>query len=126
MFIFTCLVLIKRSTELTIHEARAGEGAPGRAYLVKDKYMLEMLAAGSGMASIAVLSLYVDSLKAVSLYSHPWMLWLLIPVLFYWIGRFLILAHRGQMRDDPVYFAVNDRNSIICSLICIMLVYLSI
>jgi 4-hydroxybenzoate polyprenyltransferase len=126
MFIFTCLVLIKRSTELSIHASGTGTGSPRRAYLVKDKQVLDMLAVGSGMVSIAILSLYVDSMKALSLYSRPWLLWLIIPVLLYWIGRLLILAHRGQMMDDPVHFAVNDRNSIICALICIIFIYVAI
>jgi 4-hydroxybenzoate polyprenyltransferase len=116
MFIFTSLALIKRSTELILHEADSKDIAAGRAYLVRDRSMLEMLAAGSGMASIMVFSLYIDSQKALGLYTHPQMLWLIAPLLLYWIGRLLLLAHRGVMHDDPVYFALKDKTSIVCGL----------
>ena len=33
----------------------------------------------------------------------------------YWISRVAILTNRGQMNDDPVLFAVRDRNSQICA-----------
>jgi hypothetical protein len=38
-------------------------------------------------------------------------LWLICPILMYWLGRALLIAHRRQMDDDPVIFALRDRNS---------------
>ena len=35
-------------------------------------------------------------------------LWGLIPLIAYWISRVWLLAHRGQMDDDPVLFATRD------------------
>jgi hypothetical protein len=126
MFIFTCLALVKRSAELLIHEAGSRDTAAGRAYLVRDRGMLEMLAAGSGMASVMVFSLYIDSQRALGLYTHPQILWLIAPLLLYWIGRMLLLAHRGAMNDDPVYFAVKDRTSIVCAVASMCIVYAAI
>jgi len=41
-------------------------------------------------------------------------LWLTIPVLLYWVSRMWMQAHRGNMDDDPVIFAVKDRYSLAC------------
>jgi len=32
----------------------------------------------------------------------------------YWISRVWFLAHRGQMQDDPVKFALTDSRSWVC------------
>ena len=39
----------------------------------------------------------------------------IVPVLLYWISRVWFLAHRGQMQDDPVKFALSDRRSWACA-----------
>jgi hypothetical protein len=41
-------------------------------------------------------------------------LWFIAPVLLYWISRVWFLAHRGEMLDDPVRFALTDSRSWIC------------
>jgi hypothetical protein len=32
-------------------------------------------------------------------------------VLLFWISRAWLIAHRGQMDDDPIVFAIKDRVS---------------
>ena len=34
--------------------------------------------------------------------------WLTVPILLYWISRMWVKAHRGEMHDDPVVFALSD------------------
>lgn len=50
-------------------------------------------------------------------YSHPLLLWGVCLVLLYWISRMVMIAHRGNMDDDPIVFAVGDRTSRICGLL---------
>ena len=38
------------------------------------------------------------------------MIWLTVPILLYWISRMWVKAHRGEMHDDPVLFALSDRH----------------
>ena len=45
------------------------------------------------------------------LYRQPLVLWLISPLLLYWISRVWLLAHRGEMHEDPVVFAIHDRVS---------------
>ena len=54
------------------------------------------------MNAVTVFSLYVSSSAVTPLYSRPWMLWLLEPLLLYWFGRALMMAHRREMPDDPI------------------------
>jgi hypothetical protein len=47
-------------------------------------------------------------------------------VLIYWIGRALMLAHRRQMDDDPVVFAIKDRTSLVAMAVAVALILLAI
>ncbi|GEO16336.1 UbiA family prenyltransferase [Microvirga aerophila] len=111
LLMFTSLALIKRYVELS---TRLDQGLPNplnRDYKIGDLNIVAALAAAAGMNAITVLALYVSSPKVASLYTHPALLWLLCPVLVYWLGRALLLAHRRLMDDDPIVFAIRDRNS---------------
>lgn len=61
--------------------------------------------------SILVVALYINSPEVRELYATPEVLWLLCPMLVYWISRVWLLARRGKMHDDPVVFALRDRVS---------------
>jgi 4-hydroxybenzoate polyprenyltransferase len=45
------------------------------------------------------------------LYAQPEFLWLLCPILFYWVIRVWLKTLRGDMPEDPVLFALKDRGS---------------
>jgi len=38
-------------------------------------------------------------------------MWLLLPILAYWISRAIMIANRGEMHDDPIVFAFGDAAS---------------
>ena len=50
-------------------------------------------------------------------YSYPKLLWVVALSLAVWIGRVWLVAHRGQMNDDPVSFALRDRGSLALGLL---------
>ena len=56
------------------------------------------------------------------LYHRPAALWLVCPVLLYWITRVWFLAQRRLMEEDPVLFAVKDRISYLAGILtaCLM------
>lgn len=111
MFIFLSLAMLKRYTELLgVREAGAAS-APGRGYRTGDLDLLAALGGGAGYLSVLVLALYVNSPAVLPLYSRPDALWLLCPLLLYWVSRAWLVAHRGNMHDDPIVFAVKDRVS---------------
>ena len=57
------------------------------------------------------MALYASSPEVRALYSHPNRLWLICPLLVYWLSRVLLKANRGEMHDDPLIFALTDRVS---------------
>ena len=62
----------------------------------------------NGYLAVLVLALYVNSEQVRGLYTRPILLLLVCPLLLYWVSRIWFLAHRGQMQDDPVAFAIRD------------------
>jgi hypothetical protein len=38
--------------------------------------------------------------------------WGTVPVMVFWISWLWLRAHRGEMHEDPVIFAVKDRTSL--------------
>ena len=66
----------------------------------------------SGYLAVLVLALYVNQSElVVQLYKSPSLLWLLCPVMLYWVSRVWLLAHRGQVNEDPLVFALRDKVS---------------
>jgi 4-hydroxybenzoate polyprenyltransferase/phosphoserine phosphatase len=113
LFLFFCLAVVKRQTELAQLQRAGRTTAGGRGYVVEDLGMLQALSAASGMASVLVMALYVNSGDVLPLYHTPEALWALCPILLFWISRVLMLSHRGQMPDDPVVFALRDPVSLV-------------
>jgi 4-hydroxybenzoate polyprenyltransferase len=65
----------------------------------------------SGYLAVLVLAFYLNSPEARALYTRPWWLWSVCPLLIYWVSRVWLLVGRGQMNEDPVLFALKDRAS---------------
>lgn len=108
LFFFLNLAFLKRYADLRLVAENRGVGSPGRDYTVEDAPVLASLGPASGSMAAVVLALYVQSDKVATLYSRPEVLWALIPLIMYWISRVWLIAHRGQMGDDPVLFATRD------------------
>lgn len=112
MFLFLSLALVKRYAELREMLKRGHGSAGGRGYIVGDLAVLQSLGAAAGYLSVLVLALYINSGDSHLLYQHPQLIWLLCPLLLYWISRVWLKTERGQMHDDPVIFALRDRVSL--------------
>lgn len=113
MFMFTCLALIKRYTELAGRLDANLPDVTNRDYRKIDLDIVAALAAASGFNAVTVFTLYISSDTVRQLYARPQVLWLICPILMYWIGRILLLAHRRLVNEDPILFAVRDRVSVV-------------
>ena len=118
MFLFLSLAMLKRYTELLGQRTKGASATFGRGYEVDDLPLLQSLGAASGYLAVLVLALYINSTASEMLYRRPQVLWLLCPLLLYWISRAWMIAHRGLMRDDPVIFAATDRTSQVIAVVC--------
>lgn len=117
VFFFLSLAAVKRQAELIDSAARGNLKASGRGYHVDDLPIISMIAISAGYVAVLVMALYVNSPNVVALYNHPEALWGICAVLLYWITRTVMIAHRGNMHDDPVVYAAKDRVSQICLVI---------
>jgi 4-hydroxybenzoate polyprenyltransferase len=106
MFLFLSLALAKRYVEVDRHGPSERRG-----YLAADSGVLLALGVGTGLLSVQVLALYINSPEVRQVYSRPEMLWLMCPLLLCWIGRVWLIAGRGELNDDPLLFALKDLGS---------------
>ncbi len=109
LFFFLSLAYVKRFTEL--RELPLESSLRSRGYTRGDLEGLADLGVASGYIAVLVVALYINSPGVRELYGTPEVLWLLCPLLVYWISRVWLLARRGEMHDDPVVFALRDRTS---------------
>jgi 4-hydroxybenzoate polyprenyltransferase len=123
MFIFTALALIKRYVELTACLDKDLSDPTNRNYRKSDLDIVAALAAAAGFNAVTVFALYISSDAVRPLYRHPQALWLICPILMYWLGRALLMAQRRHMDDDPIVFALRDMNSYVAlGLIALILI----
>ncbi len=117
MFIFLSLALVKRYSELRAVWQRGDLAATGRGWIVDDLPLIGSLGVSSGMASVLVLALYINSEQAQKLYALPEVLWFVCPLLLYWASRIWFKAYRGLVNEDPVLYVLKDRTSLIASVL---------
>jgi len=112
MFVFLSLAFIKRYSELrAAREASQVKPLRGRGYAGPDLELVSTLGSNAGYLAVLVLALYIQDTHTASLYARPTIIWLACPLMLYWISRAWLIAHRGQMHDDPIVFALRDRVS---------------
>lgn len=109
MFIFLSLAFLKRYTELRdARQSGKKDKSAGRGYYPADFELLASLGGASGYISVLVLALYINESAKTALYPSPEWMWGACPLLLFWLSRVWLLAHRGQMHDDPIIFAIKD------------------
>ena len=121
---FFSLAFLKRYSELLNASNIGEEMIHGRGYLSSDNPLVLSLGVASGLGSVVVMMLYLNSPEILLLYSFQEILWLTIPILLFWISYVWLQAHRGNIDDDPVIFAIKDYVSIFSAIgffVCIFL-----
>ncbi len=114
MFVFGSLSMAKRHTEVLRLAERGLKSLPGRGYSASDA----PLTLGFGLASmhgaILIMVLYlIEDAFHQTFYANPAFLWAAPPVLYLFLGRIWLISQRGELRDDPVAFALRDRLSLL-------------
>jgi 4-hydroxybenzoate polyprenyltransferase len=123
IFLFLSLAWAKRYAEL--HALDQSEKS-GRSYTPDDLSIIESLGPTSGYLAVLVFSLYIHDDATRILYHRPIFLWLICPLLLYWITRIWFFAKRGALHEDPILFALKDRVSWIAALAAGVLLFLAI
>jgi len=126
MFFFLSLALAKRHSELI--EMEGGEeshGIPGREYGREDLSTLIAQGSASGYAAVLVLALYIDSSAVREHYRHPEVIWLICPLVLYWVNKLWLNSQRKQINDDPVIWALKNRVSRAIAMLSVLLLLLA-
>ena len=111
VFFFMSLAMAKRFSELVRSPQEESREVAGRGYRPGDRLIISSLGSASGYVSVLVMALYVNSQEVMVLYHRPQLLWLICPILLYWISRLWLIAYRGELGEDPVVYALKDRLS---------------
>jgi 4-hydroxybenzoate polyprenyltransferase len=126
MFFFLSLALAKRVSELKNIETEDGSRAKARGYSTFDIPILSMMGVGSGYIAVLVVAFYINSTKVLDMYENVEVLWLICPILLYWIGRVWLCTSRGEMNEDPIVYAVKDIGSRLAAVMCLLVLIVAI
>ena len=124
-FFFFSLAGLKRLMEISDGPKNINFQIPGRGYFKRDQNFISVISSSTGMLSVLILILYLNSDDIQNLYSNSNVLWGVCIVLIYWILRINILAIRQEIRIDPIFFALKDKISYVCLLIITALILIS-
>jgi 4-hydroxybenzoate polyprenyltransferase/phosphoserine phosphatase len=114
VFFFFSLAVAKRHTEIVRAGDNLSHALGSRGYRIEDGPLTLVLGVSASVASLVIMALFiVEQVRLRNLYSHPSMLWGIPIALSIWVGRVWLLAHRGEMTDDPVSFALRDWASLL-------------
>jgi 4-hydroxybenzoate polyprenyltransferase len=123
MFLFLSLAFLKRYAELSELPAGGTEALERRGYLRGDREWLGSMGGSSGYLAVLVLALYINSEQVMALYGRPLVLWLICPLLLFWISRMWLLAHRGRIDQDPIVATVRDPVSYVVGALVVLVLY---
>ena len=121
-FMLLSLALLKRFSELRTNHLRGQSAVAGRGYMGVDLEQLAIFGCASGYVGVLVLALYISSADVRALYRAPERLWLLCPLVLFWISRAWLLARRGQIEEDPILFALKDKTNYFWGLLAALIV----
>ncbi len=119
-FFFLFLASIKRWVEIDRLDTLE---VSGRAYRSLDTKFISNLSYFSGLISVLVICLYIESQQALTFYNESNLFWFIPVILLYWILETLFKVERGQMDDDPVKYALKSKTSYI-SLFGLIVIFL--
>jgi 4-hydroxybenzoate polyprenyltransferase len=113
VFLFLSLAFVKRYAELELQRESGRAKLHGRGYHADDAPLIQTMGITAGQAAVLVLALYLNSDAVTKLYKSPQLIWGAVPTMLFWVHWMWMRAHRGQMHDDPLVFAVKDRVSLL-------------
>ena len=108
--------MMKRYSELIMFQKTGLLRLDGRRYEVTDLPVLLALGIASACTAVLVFALYLQSAVATQIYAHPQRLWLLCPLLMFWISKYWLSAQRGVLDRDPLYHSLHDPSSYLVGL----------
>lgn len=122
LFLFLSLALLKRVAELPAGPA----SSLGRGFRADDRTFLIIFGLNTGMLSVVVLTLYVQSPIVALLYRRPQVLCLLAVVLTYWVAHTWLRAVRGEFEQGLWISLAKDRVGYLALITALLIFFLAI
>lgn len=126
MFLFISLAFLKRYSELYQVQSRKEQVNTARGYLADDLELLAVMGVATGYLTVLVLGLYINSEDVTPLYEHPEILWLVCLLLLYWVSHLWLVAKRGMITEDPIWFILGDRVSYVSAALAAIVIILAV
>ena len=104
---FMSLVILKRVNEIKKYKFKTS------LYLEKNFKDLKFILILNNYLLLSFLFFYLLSDKVTEIYNYPKLLWVLLPLYFYWTKNINNFALSGKMNDDPVKFVLTNRKSLL-------------
>lgn len=111
LFLFTGLAFIKRYSELLPLKGDINREVKGRGYISEDLTMVASMGISASYCSVLVAALYVQDAHTAILYRTPQIIWLVCPILLYWVSYMWLMTIRGRLHEDPIAYALKDGTS---------------
>jgi 4-hydroxybenzoate polyprenyltransferase/phosphoserine phosphatase len=124
-FAFLSLALLKRFAEIASIQHSDTLGLPGRGYRQADIHPVSLFGVVSGFVSAVVLALYLEDPDTARIYSLPLLLWVVVAIWLFWITRTWFIAFRGEMKDDPIMFAITDWPSYVAGALIVLTLFIA-
>lgn len=124
-FFFLSLGFCKRAAEIYNLATSGRKETIGRSYYLSDLSQVNTFGVTSAYISSMVLALYMSSDNVQLLYRNQKLLWLVCPLILYWLNRIWLLTSRGQMNEDPIVFAVRDRTTYVIAALVFGLMFVA-
>lgn len=125
VFMFTSLAFIKRYCELGRLAAEGRDHAEGRGYQVDDLPLIGQCGLTSGYLAVVVFALYISQSPNVPLLYNPIPLWFICLFLLFWVSKMWLVAHRQKLLEDPVIYAMTNRDSLFTVVLAVGMVGLA-
>lgn len=122
LFFFLSLAFVKRYSELLTVQG----WMPGRGYCPEDALWMHAVGTSAGYMAVLVLALYISSPEVARLYATPQALWLLCPLLLFWLTRLWFRTGRRLIHDDPIYEALKDPFSYLCLAVASVVMFIAL
>ena len=126
LLFFMSLAMVKRYGDL-IELKKIGQiTAKGRSYTIDDIPLFGAIGGALSCTSILFFTMYVSSEHVTKYYAHPQYLWIMCPLLLYWLFRLWFIAHRGELDNDPIVFALKDCVSYLTAVIAAVVLFVAV
>jgi 4-hydroxybenzoate polyprenyltransferase len=119
MLLFFSLALLKRFSELALAGVLVDADAQSHGYQAGDARMVAALGRLCGVGAMLVLAAY--PLAQPQAHAGQWFIWCSCALMLYWMQRLWRLAGEGCIHDDPVMFALKDRQSLVVGAVVLTL-----